>query len=79
MIGLASLAGVLVSMALLGALIWVVAVALLGHVVARPEAAGVAVARAVALFALACLVFVAAVVVIEFAVSGAWIEPGPDR
>jgi ABC-type transport system involved in multi-copper enzyme maturation permease subunit len=72
--GIASLAGVLASMALLGALIRVVGIALLASVTARREAT--AMARAIGLFALASLVFVVAVVGIELAVSGAWI-PGP--
>jgi len=72
--GIASLAGVLVSMTLLGTLIWVVGIALLACVTARRQAT--AVARALGLFALASLLFVVAVVGIEFAVSGAWI-PGP--
>ena len=72
--GIASLAGVLASMTLLGLLIWVVGIALLAYVTARREAN--VLARAIGLFALACLVFVVAVVGIEFAVSGAWI-PGP--
>ena len=72
--GIASLAGVLASMTLLGALTWVVGIALLACVTAGREAT--AVARAIGLFALASLLFVVAVVGIEFAVSGAWI-PGP--
>ena len=69
--GIASLAGVLASMALLGALVWVVGIALLAYVTVRHE--GAAVARAIALFALACLAFVVAVVGIELAASGVWI------
>ena len=76
MIGVASLAGVLASMTLLGVLIWVVGVALLGYVTARREAIAIAVAQAIGLFVLASLVFIVAVVAIEFGVSGAWIGPG---
>ena len=64
-----------ITLPLLGVLVWVVAIALLGRVVARREAAGAAVAQALGLLVLGSLVFVAAVVLIEFAVSGAWIGP----
>lgn len=72
MVGLASLLGVLLSAALLGALMWVVGIALLGQVVACREDVAKAGARALALFVLAGVVFVVAVVLIEFATSGAW-------
>lgn len=79
MIGVASLAGVLASMTLLGVLIWVVGIALLGNVIARPEAITTAVAQAIGLFILASLVFVVAVVAIEFGASGAWIVPATAK
>lgn len=79
MIGVASLAGVLASMTLLGVLIWVVGIALLGHVTARREAVTIAVAQAIGLFILASLVFTVAVVAIEFGASGAWIGPGTAK
>lgn len=69
--GIASLAGVLASMTLLGALIWVVGIALLAYVIVRRDA--IAAAQAIGLFALASFAFVVAVVGIELAVSGAWI------
>jgi hypothetical protein len=72
MIALASF-GVLVSMALLGTLVWVVGIALLGQVVARPEVDAVAGATTLGILTLASLLFVVAVVAIEFAVSGAWV------
>ena len=79
MIGVASLAGVLASMTLLGVLIWVVGIALLGYVTARREAITIAVAQAIGLFILASLVFTVAVVAIEFGVSGAWIGLGTTK
>jgi membrane protein DedA with SNARE-associated domain len=75
MISVASLAGVLASMTLLGVLIWVIGIALLGYVTAQRGPIAVAVVQAMSAFALASLVFVGAVVAIEFGVSGAWIGP----
>jgi hypothetical protein len=71
--GVASLAGVLAAATLLGSLVWVVAIALLGVVVAHHDGLAPAVAVAVGLLAVASAVFVVAVVAIEFIVSGAWI------
>ena len=79
MIGVASLAGVLASITLLGVLIWVVGIALLGYVTARREAVAIAVAQAIGISALASLIFIVAIVAIEFSVSGAWIGSGTAR
>jgi hypothetical protein len=71
--GIGSLAGVLATMTLLGALVWVVAIALLGVVVARRDGLAPAVVGTIGLLAVASAVFVGAVVAIEFITSGAWV------